>query len=208
MVTPPPPVPHLSYDQLRRHADAFLTKYHPTQQIPAPIEHIIEFQLHIDIVPLPGLEEAFEIVGFTASTLDEISVDQHVYEHQPGRYRFTLAHEVGHVVLHAELFKEHRFRGVDEWKRFVRAFPDLELSRLEWQAHSFAGLVLVPPEALQRELKSAARQVKAKSVTTEMDFAKALVVDMVATRFQVSSDVIQRRIDYDRVDMTQLWEQK
>lgn len=207
-MTPPPPVPHLSYDQLRRHADAFLTKYHPTQQIPVPIEQIIEFQLHLDIVPLPGLEEAFEIVGFTASSLDEISVDQYVCEHQPGRYRFTLGYEVGHVVLHAELFKEHRFRGADEWKRFVRTFPDLELSRLEWQAHSFAGLVLVPSEALQRELKSAARQVKAKSVTRETDFAKALIIDVVATRFQVSSDVIQRRVEYDRVDLAQLWEQK
>ena len=207
-MTSPPAVPHLSYDQLRRHAEAFLTAYHSTQHIPTSIEQIIEFQLHIDIVPLPGLEEAFEIVGFTASTLDEISVDQHVYEHQPGRYRFTLAHEVGHVVLHADLFKGHRFRGVDEWKRFVRAFPDLELSRLEWQAHSFAGLVLVPPEALQRELKSAARQVKAKSIIGDTDFAKALLIDMVATRFQVSGDVIQRRVDYDRVDLTQLWEQK
>ena len=203
-----PPVPHLSYDQLRRHADAFLSKYHRAQQIPVPIEQIIEFQMHLDIVPLPGLEEAFEIVGFTASSLNEISVDQYVYEHQPGRYRFTLAHEVGHVVLHAELFKEHRFRGADEWKRFVRAFPDLELNRLEWQAHSFAGLVLVPSEALQRELKSAARQVRAKSITMETDFAKALIIDMVATRFEVSSDVIQRRVEYDRVDLLQLWEQK
>lgn len=204
-MTPPPPVPHLNYDQLRRHAQAFLAKHHPTQQIPVPIEHIIEFQLHLDIVPLPGLEEAFEIVGFTASTLDEISVDQYVYEHQPGRYRFTLAHEVGHVILHAALFKEHRFRGVAEWKRFVRAFPDLELSRLEWQAHSFAGLVLVPPEALQQELKSAAKQVKAKSVTKETDFATSLIVDMVATRFQVSGDVIERRLNYDQLRLADLW---
>ena len=204
-MTPLPPVPHLSYDQLRRHANAFLTKYHPTPQIPVPIEQIIEFQLHLDIVPLPGLEEAFEIVGFTASSLDEISVDQHICEHQPGRYRFTLAHEVGHVVLHAELFKEHRFRGADEWKRFVRAFPDLELSRLEWQAHSFAGLVLAPSEALQRELKSAAGQVKAKSVTRETDFARALIIDMVATRFQVSGDVIERRMNYDQIKLTDLW---
>ena len=204
-MTPPPPVPHLSYDQLRRHAEAFLAKYHPAQQLPVPIEQIIEFQLRIDIVPLPGLEAAFEIVGFTASTLDEISIDQHVYEHQPGRYRFTLAHEVGHVILHADLFKEHRFRGVDEWKRFVRAFPDLELSRLEWQAHSFAGLVLVPSEALHRELKSAAGQVKAKSVTKELDFAKALIVDMVATRFQVSGDVIDRRLNFDQIRLTDFW---
>ena len=205
-MTPPPSVPRLSYDLLRRHADAFLTKYHPTLQIPIPIEEIIEFQLHLDIVPLPGLEEAFEIVGFTSGSLDEISVDQYVYEHQPGRYRFTLAHEVGHVVLHAELFKEHRFRGADEWKRFVRTFPDLELSRLEWQAHSFAGLVLVPSEALQRELKSAAKQMKARSVAKETDFAKSLIVDMVATRFQVSGDVIERRLSYDQIKLTDLWE--
>jgi len=204
-VTPPPPVPHLSYDQLRRHAEAFLAKYHPSQQIPVPIERIIEFQLHLDIVPLPGLEEAFEIVGFTASSLDEISVDQYVCEHQPGRYRFTLAHEVGHVVLHAGLFKEHRFRGVDEWKRFVRAFPDLELNRLEWQAHSFAGLVLVPSDALQRELKSAAKQVKARNVSKETDFATSLIADMVATRFQVSGDVIERRLTYDQIKLADLW---
>ena len=204
-MTPPPSVPHLSYDQLRRHADAFLTKYHPTLQIPVPIEPIIEFQMHLDIVPLPGLEEAFEIVGFTASSLDEISVDQHVYEHRPGRYRFTLAHEVGHVVLHAELFKEHRFRGADEWKRFVRAFPDLDLSRLEWQAHSFAGLVLVPSEALRRELKSAAKRVKASSIAKETDFTKSLIVDMMATRFQVSGDVIERRLNYDQIKLTDLW---
>ncbi len=204
-MTPPPPVPHLNYDKLQRHAEVFLTQYHSTRHIPVPIEHIIEFQLHIDIVPLPGLEEAFETVGFTASTLDEISVDQYVYEHQPGRYRFTLAHEVGHVILHADLFKEHRFRGVDEWKRFVRAFPDLDLSRLEWQAHCFAGLILVPSEALQRELTSVAKQVKAKSVSKEIDFAKGLIVDMVASRFQVSAGVIERRLNYEQIKLATFW---
>lgn len=94
---------------------------------------------------------------------------------------------------------------MDEWKRFVRTFPDLELSRLEWQAHSFAGLVLVPSEALQRELKSAARQVKARSVTKELDFAKSLIVDMVATRFQVSGDVIDRRLNFDQIRLADLW---
>ena len=87
----------------------------------------------------------------------------------------------------------------------MRAFPDLDLSRLEWQAHSFAGLVLVPSEALQRELKSAAKQVKARSVAKETDFAKSLIVHMVATRFQVSGDVIERRLTYDQIKMTDLW---
>ncbi len=79
-------------------------------------------------------------------------------------YRFPLAHEAGHVVLHTELFKQQRFRRVDDWKDFVRTFPELDLSRLEWQAHSFAGLVLVPADALERVIREVIRQVKAQGV--------------------------------------------
>lgn len=108
-------IPPLSYEKIREYAKRFLAKYHSSQRIPVPIEKIIEFKLHIDIVPLPGLEGAFGVVGFTSSDLREISVDQYVYDHQLGRYRFTLAHEVGHFVLHAGLFKAQTFRSIEEW---------------------------------------------------------------------------------------------
>ena len=198
-------VPHLSYDQLRRHAEAFLTRYHASKRIPIPIERIVEFDLKLDIVPVPGLEEAFEIVGFTSSDLSEITVDGYVYESQANRYRFTLAHEAGHVVLHTDLFKQQRFRRVDDWKDFVRTFPEMDLSRLEWQAHSFAGLVLVPGDALERVVRDVIRQVKAQGVNHERDFANDLVVDVVATRFEVSTEVIQRRLGYDQLDLKAMW---
>lgn len=202
---PPSSVPHLSYDQLRRHAEAFLARYHASKRIPIPIERIVEFDLKLDIVPVPGLEEAFEIVGFTSSDLSEITVDEYVYESQANRYRFTLAHEAGHVVLHTDLFKQQRFRRIDDWKEFVRTFPELDLSRLEWQAHSFAGLVLVPSDALERAVRDVIRQVKAQGVNHERDFANDLVVDVVATRFEVSTEVIQRRLGYDQLDLKAMW---
>ena len=202
---PPSSVPHLSYDQLRRQAEAFLARYHASKRIPIPIERIVEFELKLDIVPVPGLEEAFEIVGFTSSDLSEITVDEYVYESQANRYRFTLAHEAGHVVLHTELFKQQRFRRVDDWKDFVRTFPEFDLSRLEWQAHSFAGLVLVPGDALERVIREVIRQVKAQGVNHERDFANDLVVDVVATRFEVSTEVIQRRLGYDQLDLKAMW---
>ncbi len=198
-------VPHLSYDQLRRNAEAFLTRYHASKRIPIPIERIVEFELKLDIVPVPGLVEAFEIVGFTSSDLSEITVDEYVYESQANRYRFTLAHEAGHVVLHADLFKQQRFRRVDDWKDFVRTFPEMDLSRLEWQAHSFAGLVLVPGDALERAVRDVIRQVKAQGVNHERDFANDLVVDVVATRFEVSTEVVQRRLGYDQLDLKAMW---
>ena len=197
-----PAVPHLSYEQLRFHADEFLKRYHPSSKIPVPIEQIVEFQLKLDIIPLPGLQEAYEIDGFTSGDLTAISVDQAVYERRPRRYRFTLAHEAGHVVIHAKLFKEHSFRTVDEWKRFVKAFPDLDLSRLEWQAHSFAGLVLVPKEPLEQTLREKLRAVKASKLKHEEDFAKDLAVEMTARHFDVSKEVIERRIDYDQIKLS------
>lgn len=198
-------VPHLTYNQLRATAEAFLKRYHPSRKIPIPIEQIIEFQMRLDIVPLPGLLEAYDVDGFTSSDLSEISVDQFVYEHRPSRYRFTLAHEVGHVALHADLFKAHRFRGIEAWKRFLMGVPELDYTRLEWQAYSFGGLVLVPGDVLQQELKMAAKQVKAQGLSKETDFAKALMTDMVATRFGVSSEVIERRLGYEQIKLASFW---
>ncbi len=156
-------------------------------------------------MPVPGLKEAFEIVGFTSSDLSEITVDEYVYKSQANRYRFTLAHEAGHVVLHADLFKQQRFRTIDDWKDFVRTFPELDLSRLEWQAHSFAGLVLVPGDAWERVVRDVIRQVRAQGVNRERDFANDLVVDVGATRFEVSAEVIQRRLGYDQLDLKAMW---
>jgi len=198
-------VPHLTYNQLRAAAEAFLKRYHSSRKIPVPIEQIIEFQMGLDIVPLPGLLEAYDVDGFTSSDLSEISVDQFVYEHRLSRYRFTLAHEVGHVVLHAELFKAHRFRGVEAWKRFLMGVSELDYNRLEWQAYSFGGLVLVPGDVLQQELKVAAKQVKAQGLSKETDFAKALMTDIVATRFGVSCEVIERRLTYDQIRLASFW---
>lgn len=197
-----PSVPHLSYEQLRAHAGEFLKRYHPSGKIPVPIEQIVEFQLKLDIIPLPGLREAYEIDGFTSGDLTAISVDQFVYEHRFRRYRFTLAHEVGHVILHAKLFKEHSFQTVDGWKRFIKTFPDLDLSRLEWQAHSFSGLVLAPKEALEQTVREKLRLVKASKLRHEEDFAKDLAIEMTATHFDVSKEVIERRFGYDEITLT------
>lgn len=95
--------PFLSYEALRRRAGDFLRTHHPDGTIPLPIEEIVEFRYRIDIIPVPGLQEAFEVDGFISSDLKSITVDAFVHERRPGRYRFTLAHELAHVVLHRRL---------------------------------------------------------------------------------------------------------
>ena len=65
--------------------------------------------------------------------------------------------------------------------------------------------MLVPTEALRRELKEVIGKVKGRGVVRSTDFAKDLVVDLLATRFEVSSNVIERRLNYEEIDFAFLW---
>ena len=106
--------PFLSYRDLRRRAGDFLRTCHPAGTIPVPIEEIVEFRFRIDIIPVPGLQDAFEVDGFISSDLKSITVDTSMQKRRPGRYRFTLAHELAHAVLHRRIFLANRFRRVED----------------------------------------------------------------------------------------------
>lgn len=66
------------------------------------------------------------------------------------RARSTLAHELGHAVLHAEEVRAGRHRPhALALRRALRS--DLRpFEDSEWQAHAFAGMLLVPPTALSK----------------------------------------------------------
>ena len=196
--------PIYSYEDLRRKADEFLAEHHPAGTIPIPIEEIVEFQLRMDIVPMPGLQTLIETDGFITSDLKEIYVDEFVYLSRPGRYRFTLAHEVGHAILHGELFRHGRFRSVKEWKAFVNSIPENEHRWFEFQAYAFAGLVLVPRNALLRQTRISVDKIRAEGIdlAENWDFAWSSIAAFVAKRFEVSSEVVDRRLQKDEVPET------
>ena len=196
--------PFLSYRDLRRRAGDFLRTRHPPATIPVPIEEIVEFQYRIDIIPVPGLQDAFEVDGFISSDLKTITVDAFVYEHRPGRYRFTLAHELAHAVLHRRLYQAHRFRRVEDWRRFQQEMDEEDRRWLEWQAYAFAGLVLVPAEQLQIEYQKAVRMAGRVRLSLQKagEVARSYVADWLARRFDVSPQVIEKRLDKD-----ELWPQ-
>lgn len=191
--------PFFRYEDLRRYAEAFLSEHHPSQQIPVPIEHIIEFRFGIDIVPVPGLVN-FDTVAYISHDLTEIRVDEFVYYHRPNRYRFSLAHEVGHRVLHADVYRQIAFSDVASWKRVMTNVISVEQHRyLEWHANSFAGLVLVPAT----ELRKAFFDCVEKGQAHEIDFdepgtgARELAEGHLAGIFEVSAEVIHKRIEFD-----------
>lgn len=112
-------LPVLSFDDLRAVADKFLERYNHDRSIPVPIEQIIDVHFRIDIVPLPGLQHGFEIDACVTSNLATIFIDEYTYNSVSTRYRFSLAHEFAHVILHRDIFKELKFSTVAQWRATV-----------------------------------------------------------------------------------------
>lgn len=194
-------IPIFSYEDIRLHADTFLKQYHPSREIPIPIEEIIEFQMNIDIIPLPGLHQSLEVDGFTQSDLSSIYADEFVYKSRPGRYRFTLAHEVGHIVLHNDIYQKANFRNSQEWKDFINSISDTDHSWLEWQAYAFGGLVLVPREHLEKFTHSCVDIIPDREslLKENWDFAWEKIAAQLAKDFAVSTRVIEKRLDKDKI---------
>ncbi len=196
-----PVIPIYSYEDLRKKADAFLRKYHPSGNIPIPIEEIVEFEFDINIVPVLGLQREFEVEGFTSGDLKNIYVDEYVYTDRITRYRFTLAHEIGHIVLHRHLYDRHKFKSTAGWKEFINSLTEEEHSWLEYQGYAFAGLILVPREKLIKCAAEWTKKIKEKGISMEKnwDFAWDLITEHVAKAFLVSPDVVAKRMEKDSV---------
>jgi Zn-dependent peptidase ImmA (M78 family) len=192
------PVPHLSYEQIRTKADSFLAQYNPSEKIPVPIEEIVEFSLGLNIIPLPDLQKTFDIVGFISSDFKSINVDKSVLENnRQGRYRFSLAHEVGHFWLHKGCLSTFTFNSIEEWKRFESDIDDESNAWLEFQANSFGGLVLVPKEHLASCKKSLEEQIRTAGMDSTTDAAQLIVAERLAVEFNVSKAVIDIRLQKD-----------
>ncbi len=120
-------VPILSYDDIAQRAEAVYRLHNAMDAIPVDIEAIIDIGCRIDIYPSPGLMDRFQIDAYISRDLSEIHVDKRIYEQRPpNRYRFSLAHEFAHLILHGDIYRLMSFKtppgveGVDEVSRGQR----------------------------------------------------------------------------------------
>ena len=194
-------VPFLRYDDVRPLAEQFLSKYHLDRNIPIPIEEIVDLVLGIDIVPMPGFSN-FDVVAYISSDFTEIRVDEFVYEHRQNRYRFSLAHELGHRELHADIFKQLKFSDVTSWTQVMTdTIPREQYQYLEYHAHWFAGLILVPATELRDKLYDYIEEAQKAGVDFDKPGtgAREVVEENLAGVFKVSVDVIHIRIEHDNL---------
>lgn len=203
-------VSFISYDQTRVYASRFLDHYHSSRVLPMPIERIIDNKLAIDIVPIPGLlnllKEVSSLAGFISGDLKTLYVDEYVYRGVPNMYRFTLAHEIGHAILHRDIFKNCQIDSSEEWIEFMMSLQkdDYSYKWYEMQANNFAGLVLVPEnrleESTRRIIKSLHHKIdQAKEGLQNSEMIWEYLSEAMADEFGVSAPVIDMRIKFDKL---------
>lgn len=192
-------VPYFSGEYLRSKSSEFTKRYNSLGKTPTPIEEIVEFDFGIDIIPVPGLQDGFDVVAFLSKDRKEIRVDEFIYNLRPNRYRFSLAHELGHVVLHENVWREIVFAGVESWKEFVGSVDEKQYSYLEFHANTFAGLVLVPPEQLKASFADCVNKARAAQLDVTDDATRDHIEGYISRQFVVSKDVVHRRIEADHL---------
>lgn len=195
--------PYLDKRVIREKADEFREKY-GKGIVPVDIEDIIEFDLGFEIKAKWGLYSACNTNAFLASDCKSIFVDhsQYLDRRQLPAFRFSLAHEIGHFVLHRDIISLIRATSIPEWKQAMMIMPEEQYGYVELHAFEFAGRLLVPPDLLIEELRAQKESIEL-FYKNYPDFPDDAVIEHVASRickrFDVSAAVIERRIKFEAV---------
>lgn len=189
------PIQRLSYTQIGQIASTFLSRYHPDFSLPIPIEEIAEQKLGLKIFEKINLKKDYGTDGFLVSDLSAIFIDFDLYMNYENRSRFTIAHEVGHVVLHGDIFRKLNIKTAEDLYQLSQQITDKEHGWLEFQAYSFAGQVLVPKNLLFREIKSKLGRIP-QNEQPEILFP---VIQDLPEIFFASGEVILRRLQKEGI---------
>lgn len=185
-------VKRLNYSQIRTTAENFLDKYHPTLSMPVPIEKIAELILGINVVTIPDMKSIFEIDGFINSTFTQITIDDDIFNSYEERARFTIAHEIGHKILHSEIYKNFRIGTLEDYLGFQNKISEDNQKWLEIQANIFAACTLVPSASLKEEFSKALKEEKLPRRANTEYFIPYL--EQLPSKFNVSWGVLYRRM--------------
>ena len=160
-------------ESLLKKADAFFT---PTNLI-----QILEYLgLKLDERPLEDEYSGLLILGKKPAVVVINS------RHSKARKRFTIAHEVGHYVLHKSVEKETYPVFVDKVKVYFRNNNDegeYYDHGKEMEANAFAAEILMPKRLLKEYIEE-----------NDLDISKKSGIKTLATEFEVSQQAMEYRL--------------
>jgi uncharacterized protein DUF955 len=190
-------------ERIWQEADRLRAAHPAGRELPVQILDLAEFDLGLDLIPVDGLREQLDIDALLMGDLRSMLLDKRAFMSPRLEYRlrFSVAHEIGHLILHRDIYAGLQHTTAKEWFDYISAIPEVEYGWVEWQAYEFAGRLLVPPGPLREAFQNAIQSAQAAGYTDWMAADEA-ALDYIATRiapnFGVSAEVMAKRLRVER----------
>ncbi|MFC1485901.1 ImmA/IrrE family metallo-endopeptidase [Candidatus Latescibacterota bacterium] len=140
----------LKIEEIRKITDKIRSKYWPENTYPINIEKIIESRIGLDIIPEPSLKMDAYLRSDSGIAVNQ---EQYMDSRYDNRLRFSLAHELGHFILHKDICDNFKFNSEEEYIEFYNTLSEQDYQGFECQANEFAGGLLVPREILINQVE-------------------------------------------------------
>lgn len=177
-----------------------------SSDLPVDVFSLVELDLRLDVIPFDDLRARYLVDAALKADGTGIYVDAETYilldqgpEWKLNRLRFSLAHEVGHYVMHRHLPQPQSFASLPDFARWLKLY-DGRIYTVEQEANEFAGRLLVPVERLRSiydDLTTKFRQIMPRGA-----FPPALrdtFCERAAQKFGVNAQVIATRLDREGI---------
>ena len=188
-------VPFIPKDDIFAEAERLVERYHPSMAAPIPIEVIVDRDFGMDIRPLEGLKRTIGSPAYTAWASRSIFVDDRMFKVERGWYHFSLAHELGHIVLHPQLFQASGHRTRVEYEDFLSRLSEADRVRMEKQAQLFGGAFIAPTKTITAVADHCVELARKEGVVLTLHFELdwPYILAGMAKRLQVNEQTVDFR---------------
>ena len=189
-------IPFISTKQIHSAAEALLQQHGLWDTFPVDLDLLVEKKMRLSIIPIPDFQQKFGVDGLLAQDLSSISVDEGMMENVLPRYRFTVAHELGHYVLHGNIIREHLVANPDGHLMLWESLSKEEYRHAETQANKFAAGLLMPSAHLQTMFNEVSDSLAKSSFSFDdlEDSSKMKVLRAQAAKIKVSVESLRLRL--------------
>lgn len=194
-----PSRPILSWRQIAVQAREFSECHRLSERdFPLDVEEIAECDLGLEIRLVAGLLEEFDSPAQLAPGGGNpiITVDADQYRQQTAFYRYSVAHEIGHYVLHREWLEKvwQLVTTVETWKQIILARSEDDYRWIEAQAEEFASFLLAPEVVFEPFLVEQTRLLNNVRASLSAEDVLPYLANPVGTHFGMSNAAAQARI--------------
>jgi len=171
-------------------------------ELPVDVFTLVELDLKLDVIPFDDLAAKYRVEAALTQDFSGIYVDAESYvfwEKGPvwkqNRLRFTVAHELGHYVLHREQVSAIQFTSFEQFAAYFKT-DDGPRYVLEQEANEFAGRLLVPIDRLREHFDRFAQPIAGIMPNwLESEDLRTKFAEAVGPRFGVHAQAIMTRLN-------------